>query len=39
MSAAPLVEDLPEISWEASEVIQSWRNVLAKAQGDREGNF
>jgi AAA domain len=39
MSAAPLVEDLPEISWEASQVIQSWRNVLAKAQGDREGIF
>jgi hypothetical protein len=37
--APPLVEDLPEISWEASQVIQSWRNVLAKAQGDREGIF
>ena len=39
MSDAPLVEDPAEISWEASQAIQSWRNVLAKAQGDRGGIF
>ena len=35
----PAVDDLDEISWEASEAIASWRNILKNAVGDHEGLF
>jgi putative DNA primase/helicase len=30
---------LPEISWRASEAIESWRRVLDHTQGDKRSNF
>jgi putative DNA primase/helicase len=30
---------LPEISWQASEAIESWRRVLDHTQGDKRSNF
>jgi hypothetical protein len=32
-------DDVPEISWQASQAIESWRRILEHTAGDKTGNF